>query len=84
MLKQLEKNQEELKKDYTKKIDKLEGKLDKVLEKLDNLPSQYITRVEFENCREKVKAMEDNWKKILRIVITAVLGAILSMVLIHN
>lgn len=73
MLTDLKKNQETMREEYTKKIEQLDGKIDKVLDKLENLPSQYITRTEFENCKEKVQHMEDNRRKIIRIIVTAVI-----------
>ena len=73
MLNDLKKNQETMREDYSKQIEQLDGKIDKILDKLENLPSQYITRTEFENCKEKVQHMEDNRRKIIRIIVTAVI-----------
>ena len=36
------------------RIDKLEAKVDKILEKLDALPNMYITRAEFDGFKEKI------------------------------
>ena len=80
----LEQWQSALKEDYTKKFEDLGSKIDKLSEKLDNLPQNYVTRVEFDNAKEKIHAMEDKWNKIMWIIITAVIGAVLSLVLIHN
>jgi len=84
MLEQLKKNQEDLKEDYTKKIDLLGEKIDKLSEKIDNLPQNYVTRGEFDYCKDKIKTMEDRWNKIIWIIITAVIGAVLSLVLIQK
>ena len=73
MLNDLKKNQETMREDYSKQIEQLDGKIDKILDKLENLPSQYITRTEFDNCKEKVQHMEDNRRKIIRIIVTAVI-----------
>lgn len=82
MLTDLKNNQETMREEYTKKIEQLDGKIDKILDKLENLPSQYITRTEFENTKEKVQHMEDNWRKIIRIIVTAVIWAVLSLIFI--
>jgi chromosome segregation ATPase len=84
MLEQLKKNQEDLKEDYSKKIDLLGEKIDKLSEKIDNLPQNYVTRGEFDYCKDKIKTMEDRWNKIIWIIITAVIGAVLSLVLIQK
>jgi len=84
MLEQLKKNQEDLKEDYSKKIDLLGEKIDKLSEKIDNLPQNYVTRWEFDYCKDKIKTMEDRWNKIIWIIITAVIGAVLSLVLIQK
>ena len=81
MLEQLKKNQEDLKEDYSKKIDLLGEKIDKLSEKIDNLPTQFVTRGEFEYCKDKVKSMEENRKKIIWIILTAVIGSVLSLVI---
>lgn len=83
-LETLRKNQELMREDYSKQIDALNVKVDKILEKIDALPTQFVTRVEFDNAKEKIHAMEDKWNKIMWIIITAVIGAVLSLVLIHN
>ena len=84
MLEQLKKTQEDLKEDYSKKIDLLGEKIDKLSEKIDNLPQNYVTRWEFDYCKDKIKTMEDRWNKIIWIIITAVIGAVLSLVLIQK
>ena len=84
MLEQLKKNQEDLKEDYSKKIDLLGEKIDKLSEKIDNLPQNYVTRGEFDYCKDKIKTMEDRWNKIIWIIITAVIVAVLSLVLIQK
>lgn len=81
MLEQLKKNQEDLKEDYSKKIDLLGEKIDKLSEKIDNLPQNYVTRGEFDYCKDKIKTMEDRWNKIIWIIITAVIGSVLSLVI---
>ena len=83
-LDQLEKNQQDLREGYTRKFEELGAKIDKLAEKIDNLPTQFVTRGEFEYCKDKVKSMEENRKKIIWIILTAVIGAVLSLVLIHN
>jgi len=80
----LEQWQTALKEDYTKKFEELWSKIDKLSEKLDNLPQNYVTRVEFDSAKEKIHAIEDKRNKIMWIIITAVVGAVLSLVLIHN
>lgn len=82
MLTDLKKNQETMREEYTKQIEQLDGKIDRILDKLENLPTQYITRTEFENTKEKVQHMEDNRRKIIRIIVTAVIGAVLSLIFI--
>lgn len=82
MLSNLEKNQQTLRADYNERIDKLEAKVDKILEKLDALPTMYITRAEFDGFKEKLKGLEEDRKKLIRIVITAIIWAVLSIVLV--
>lgn len=73
MLNELKNNQQTMREEYTKQIEQLDGKIDKVLDKLENLPSQYITRTEFDGFKEKIQTLEDDRKKIIRIIITAVI-----------
>lgn len=92
MLKNLEKNQSELKKDYSERIDKLEKKFDDGFESIrQEIKSQtaemqqtFVSRVEFQYTQDKLKQLEEDRKKLVWIVITAVIGAVLSLVLIHN
>ena len=69
----LKENQERLRADYNERIDKLEAKVDKILEKLDTLPNMYITRAEFDGFKEKLKGLEEDRKKLIWIIITAVI-----------
>lgn len=84
MLKNLKENQEELKKDYNSRIDKLELKIEWMFDKIEGKFDEFVTKAEFEYQKEKIKALEEDKKKLVRIVITAVVWAILSLVLIHN
>lgn len=81
MLEQLKNNQEDLRKDYIERIDDLSKKMDKILEKVDNLPQQFVTRVEYDFVKEKISSLEEGRKKIIWIIITAVVGAVLSLVI---
>lgn len=82
MLNDLKRNQQELKEDYTKKFEDLWNKIDRLSEKIDSLPNNYVARGEFDYCKDKVKTMEERWNKIVWILITAIIGAVLSLVLI--
>lgn len=84
MLKNLKENQEELKKDYNSRIDKLEAKIEWMFDKIEEKFDEFVTKAEFEYQKEKIKALEEDKKKLVRIVITAVVWAVLSLVLIHN
>jgi len=92
MLKNLEKNQSELKKDYSERIDKLEEKFDDGFESIrQEIKSQtaemqhtFVSRVEFQYTQDKLKQLEEDRKKLVWIVITAIIGAVLSLVIIHN
>ena len=90
MLKNLEKNQEELKKDYTERIDKLEKKFDDWFESIkQEIKSQtaemqqtFVSRFEYKYMEDKIKTLEEDRKKLVRIVVTAVVGAVLSLIFI--
>ena len=69
----LRENQERLRVDYNERIDKLEAKVDKILDKLEELPNSYITRVEFDSFKEKLKNLEEGRNKLIWIVITAII-----------
>lgn len=92
MLKNLEKNQSELKKDYSERIDKLEKKFDDGFESIrQEIKSQtaemqqtFVSRIEFQYTQDKLKQLEEDRKKLVWIVITTVIGAVLSLVIIHN
>lgn len=84
MLKNLKENQEELKKDYNSRIDKLEVKIEWMFDKIEEKFDEFVTKAEFEYQKEKIKSLEEDKKKLVRIVITAVVWAVLSLVLIHN
>ena len=80
MLKNLEKNQSELKKDYSERIDKLEKKFDDGFESIrQEIKSQtaemqqaFVSRVEFQYTQDKLKQLEEDRKKLVWIVITAI------------
>jgi len=90
MLKNLEKNQSELKKDYSERIDKLEEKFDDGFESIrQEIKSQtaemqhtFVSRIEFQYTQDKLKQLEEDRKKLVWIVITAVVWAVLSLIMI--
>lgn len=92
MLKNLEKNQSELKKDYSERIDKLERKVDEWFESIrqeikdqtTEMQKTFVSRVEFQYTQDKIKTLEEDRKKLVWIVITAVVWAVLSVVILHN
>ena len=92
MLKNLEKNQSELKKDYSERIDKLEKKFDDGFESIrQEIKSQtaemqqtFVSRVEFQYTQDKLKQLEEDRKKLVWIVITAVVWAVLSLVILRQ
>lgn len=89
MLKNLEKNQSLLRTDYTERIDKLEKKFDDGFESIrQEIKSQtaemqqtFVSRVEFQYTQDKLKQLEEDRKKLVWIVLTAVIGAVLSLVI---
>ena len=92
MLKNLEQNQSLLRADYTAKIDKLEKKFDDGFESIrQEIKSQtaemqqtFVSRVEFQYTQDKLKQLEEDRKKLVWIVITAIVWAVLSLVLIKQ
>lgn len=90
MLKNLEKNQSLLRYDYTERIDKLEKKFDDGFESIrQEIKSQtaemqqtFVSRVEFQYTQDKLKQLEEDRKKLVWIVITAVVWAVLSLIMI--
>lgn len=90
MLNELKQNQEELRKDYNGRIDKLEHKVEQWFESIkQEIKEQtveqaktFVSRVEFEFTQEKIKALEEDRKKLVWIVLTAVIGAVLSLIFI--
>lgn len=92
MLKNLEKNQSLLRADYTERIDKLEKKFDDGFESIrQEIKSQtaemqqtFVSRVEFQYTQDKLKQLEEDRKKLVWIVITAVVWAILSLVILRQ
>lgn len=81
MLTQLKENQEELKKDYNSRIDKLEIKIENMFDKIEKKYDEYVTKTEFKYQEEKIKTLEEDRKKLVWIVISAVVIAILSLVI---
>ena len=92
MLKNLEKNQSLLRADYTEKIDKLEKKFDDGFESIrQEIKSQtaemqqtFVSRVEFQYTQDKLKQLEEDRKKLVWIVITAIVWAVLSLVILKQ
>lgn len=90
MLKNLEKNQSELKKDYSERIDKLEKKFDDGFESIrqeiksqtSEIQQTFVSRVEFQYTQDKLKQLEEDRKKLVWIVIMAVVWAVLSLIMI--
>lgn len=89
MLQWLKETQIELKKDYSERIDKLERKFDEWFESIrqeikdqtTEMQKTFVSRVEFQYTQDKLKQLEEDRKKLVRIVITAVVWAILSLVI---
>lgn len=92
MLNDLKENQVEMRKEYNDRIDKLENKLDSWIESIrQEIKEQtieqnktFVSRVEFQYTQDKIKQLEEGRNKLIRIIITAVIGAVLSMIFIHN
>lgn len=62
MLQQLKENQEELKKDYNSRIDKLEIKIESMFDKIERKYDEYVTKTEFKYQEEKIKTLEEQKK----------------------
>jgi nitrogen regulatory protein PII len=99
MLDDLKENQEQMRKEYNERIDKVDTKIEKIDYKLDQCietikkeikeqtseqNKTFVSRVEFQYTQDKIKQLEEGKNKLVRIVITAVIGAVLSMIFIHN
>ena len=92
MLKNLERNQEMLRADYSERIDKLEKRFDDGFESIrQEIKSQtaemqqtFVSRVEFQYTQDKLKQLEEDRKKLVWIVITAVVWAVLSLVILRQ
>lgn len=92
MLQWLKETQIELKKDYSERIDKLERKVDEWFESIrqeikdqtTEMQKTFVSRVEFQYTQDKIITLEEDRKKLVRMIITAVVWAVLSIVLVHN
>lgn len=90
MLNDLKENQAEMRKEYNERISKLEDKLDSWIESIkQEIKEQtieqnktFVSRVEFQYTQDKIKTLEEDRKKLVRIVITAVIWAVLSLIFI--
>lgn len=90
MLSDLKENQNEMRKEYNDRIDKLENKFDSWIESIrQEIKEQtieqnktFVSRVEFQYTQDKIKQLEEDRKKLVWIVITAVIGAVLSLILV--
>lgn len=88
-LEMLRENQENLRQNYNWRIDKLEKRFDDGFESIrQEIKSQtaemqqtFVSRVEFQYTQDKLKQLEEDRKKLVWIVITAVIGAVLSLVI---
>ena len=92
MLQWLKETQIELKKDYSERIDKLERKVDEWFESIrqeikdqtTEMQKTFVSRVEFQYTQDKIKTLEEDRKKLVRMIITTVVWAVLSIVIVHN
>ena len=90
MLSDLKENQNEMRKEYNDRIDKLENKFDSWIESIrQEIKEQtieqnktFVSRVEFQYTQDKIKQLEEDRKKLVWIVITAVIGAVLSLIFV--
>ena len=90
MLSDLKENQNEMRKEYNDRIDKLENKFDSWIESIrQEIKEQtieqnktFVSRVEFQYTQDKLKQLEEDRKKLVWIVITAVVWAVLSLIMI--
>lgn len=92
MIKQLGQNQATLKADYNSRIDKLEERVDKQFDSLRleikqqtaEMQRTFVSRVEFQYTQDKLKQLEEDRKKLVWIVITAIVWAVLSLIFIKQ
>jgi hypothetical protein len=57
-------------------------KLDKLYGKFDNLPDQFATRIEYDNVKEKITAIENILKGVGMTCLLAILGSLLKMIIL--
>lgn len=86
----LKENQERIKVEYNERIDKLENKFDQQFESIRQeikeqtleMQKTFVSRVEYKYMEDKMKNLEEDRKKLVWLVITAVVGAVLALVLV--
>lgn len=61
------------------RMDKIEAKVDKVLEKLDALPEVYVTRREYEVAKEASRGNNSIWQMVISMAVS--IGAFLIAML---
>ncbi len=60
------------------RMDKIEWKLDKILERFDGLSNTYVTRREYEASKEANKWTSGTWQMIILLII-AVAGVVMNL-----
>lgn len=86
----LKENQERIKVEYNDRIDKLENKFDQQFESIRQeikeqtleMQKTFVSRVEYKYMEDKMKTLEEDRKKLVWLVITAVVWAVLALVLV--
>lgn len=85
MIQQVKDQCANIEKKFDWRIDKIEDTMDKGFSELKQMiienREHYVLKTEYDYTKQKVLEIEWNWKKIIRIVLTAVLTAVLAIVI---
>jgi uncharacterized coiled-coil protein SlyX len=66
----------------SKTVEKINGKMDELIQKFDDLPVTYVTRTEHDQFDNRLSQLESDKKKIISLVVSTTLKWLIPVVMI--
>lgn len=82
MINELSKKQDAMEAKFDWKIDEIKNDMKEIKDMIKEQNNVFVSRVEYQYTLDRVKSMEDNRRKIIRIIVSAVIAAVLSLIFV--
>lgn len=84
MINELSKKQDAMEAKFDWKIDEIKNDMKEIKDMIKEQNNVFVSRVEYQYTLDRVKSMEDNRRKIIRIIVSAVIAAVLSLIFVRS